>query len=170
MTGARRDGWAFQSTFGPTALASTAIGAGWDTLLDHPREYSGQWDGFGKRAGMRASTTAARSIMEAGSGAIWKEDPRYHRAAGQAFPRRLSNAVKMSVMTQDSDGRPMPAYSRFIAIPASSFLSNTWRAPSESTNSAALVRIGTGFVGRLLGNVWTEFWPDLRQRVFRKSH
>jgi hypothetical protein len=170
ITGGRRAEWAFQSTFGITALASTAIGAGWDTLLDHPREYSTQWDGFGKRAGMRASTTAARSIMEAGFSAIWDEDPRYHRAAGQPFQNRLANIFKMSVMARDSDGRPMPAYSRFIAIPASSFLSNTWRAPSDAGTSAAMARIGTGFLGRLAGNAWGEFWPDIRRRIFHKSH
>lgn len=169
ITGERRAVWAFQSTLGGTALASTAIGGGWDTLLDRPREYNTHWDGFGKHMGLRASTTAARSIMEAGLSASWNEDPRYHRAAGQPFRGRLANIISMSVMARDSDGRPMPAYSRFVAIPASSFLSNAWRPPSDSTTASALVRIGTGFAGRLLGNAWGEFWPDVRTRIFHKS-
>jgi len=170
LTGERRSIWAVQSTFGVTALASTAIGGGWDTLLDRPREYSTHWDGFGKRMGLRASTTAVRSTVEAGLGAIWHEDPRYHRAAGQSFRSRVANIVKMSVMARDSDGRPMPAYSRFVAIPASSFLSNTWRPPSDATAGNAVIRIGTGFAGRLLGNAWGEFWPDVRVRIFHKLH
>jgi hypothetical protein len=119
---------------------------------------------------MRGSTTAARSVIEVGLGAIWDEDPRYHRAAGEPFQNRIANIFKMSVMARDSDGRDMPAYSRFVAIPASSFLSNSWRAPSDRTTAAAVARIGTGFLGRLMGNAWGEFWPDVRSRIFHKSH
>jgi len=162
----RRAIWAVQSTVGGTAIASTAIGAGWDTLMDTPKEYTTNWDGYGRRFGLRTSATAVRTGIEAGLSAVWGEDPRYHRAAGQPFKSRLANIVKMTVMTHDSDGRMMPAYSRFVAIPASSVISNAWRPPSDTTAGNTVLRIGTGFLGRMAGNAWGEFWPDVRARVF----
>src|SRR5213593_236146 len=82
ITTQRRILWGVQSTVGPTAIVSSAIGAGWDTLIDRPKEYNTNWDGFGKHYGLRTSVTAVRSIMEASLSSVWDEDPRYHRAAG----------------------------------------------------------------------------------------
>jgi len=168
ISGKRRALWAIESTVGPTSIAGTALGAGWDSLIDRPKEYNTRWSGFGQRYALRTTTTASRAIMEAGLSALWDEDPRYHRAAGQPFNSRVRNIVRMTVMARDSDGRGMPAYSRFIAIPASSFLSNAWRPPSDSTMRYSFLRIGTGFLGRMAGNAWAEFWPDVRTRIFHK--
>ena len=71
--------------------------------------------------------------MEAGLGAIWGEDPRYTRDVGAPFGHRVGHAVKMTFMAQNRDGKLMPAYARFIAIPGSNFLSNAWRAPGDDT-------------------------------------
>lgn len=58
----------------------------------------------------------------------------------------------------------MPAYARYVAIPGSNFLSNTWRAYSEATVGRAFVRTGFGFLGRAGSNTFHEFWPDVRQK------
>ena len=74
----------------------------------------------------------------------------------------------MTFLAQDRDGKVMPAYARYIAIPGNNFLSNTWRADSEATTSAAVTRTLTGFLGRMAGNAFDEFWPDVKQRLSRK--
>ena len=62
----------------------------------------------------------------------------------------------------------MPAYARYVAIPGNNFLSNTWREPSEATNSSAAYRTGLGFLGRMAGNAFMEFWPDVKRKVLRR--
>ena len=61
-----------------------------------------------------------------------------------------------------------PAYARFIAIPGSNFLSNTWRVSGDDTAGSACIRTGLGFAGRFGSNAFDEFWPDVKQKVFHR--
>lgn len=159
-----RAGWVVDSTMGPASLAGGAISAGFGTAFNLPEEYGTHWEGFGKRYGMRLTGIATSNVMEAGIGSIWGEDPRYLRVSGRPFGARVGNVIKMTFLAQDRQGRTMPAYGRFIAITGSNFLSNTWRADSEATNSRATVRVSLGFLGRMASNAWQEFWPDVHDR------
>jgi hypothetical protein len=169
MSASERVRWVLQSTLGPESLAAGLFSAGWGTGFDSPKEYGPHWEGFGDRYGMRLSGLAASNTMEAGLGAIWGEDPRYVRDQGAPFGHRLGHAAKMTFMAEDRNGNVMPAYARFIAIPGSNFLSNTWRPESDSTVDRALIRTGLGFLGRFGGNTFDEFWPDVRQKLFHRS-
>jgi len=169
ITGKQRLEWVAMSTVGPESLAGGAISAGWGTLRNTPHEYGTHWSGFGDRYGMRLTGIATSHTMEAGLGSMWGEDPRYVRFAEGPFGARLGHVVKMTFMARNRNGQLMPAYARFAAIPASNFLSNTWRADSEATASRATVRIGLGFLGRMAGNAFDEFWPDVKQKLFHKG-
>jgi hypothetical protein len=102
--------WVIVSTVGPTSLAAGALSAGWGTLFNLPSEYGTHWEGFGKRYGMRLTGIATGSLMEAGLGAAWGEDPRYFRAAGQPLKRRIGRVIKMTFLAQNRNGNTMPAY------------------------------------------------------------
>jgi len=160
--------WFLTSTVGPPSLAGGLFSAGWGTLFNSPREYGPHWEGFGKRYGMRFTGLSTGNAMEAGLGSLWDEDPRYVRANGQPFKKRVLNVIKMTFMARYGDGTLHPAYARFAAIPGNNFLSNTWRADSEATAGRAAFRTGLGFLGRMGGNAFHEFWPDIRTRVFRR--
>lgn len=168
ILGRDRLNWVIASTVGPATLTGGVISAAWGTLLDSPPEYGPHWDGFGARYGMRLTGVATSNAMEAGAGAIWGEDPRYFRAAGRPFGERVTNVIKMTFLGRNREGGMMPAYGRYAAIAGNNFLSNAWRADSEATASAAELRILLGFLGRMSGNAFQEFWPDVRQR-FRKK-
>jgi len=165
ITGQERIKWAVRRTIGSGALFSAA----WGTLFDVPREYGTHWQGFGERYAIRLSTLAVSNTMEAGLGAIWGEDPRYVRDAGAPFRNRIGHAAKMTFMAENRDGNLMPAYARFVALPGSNFLSNTWRADSDATLGRASVRTGLRFLGRLGSNTFQEFWPDVRQRLLNRG-
>ena len=67
------------------------------------------------------------------------------------------------------NGDTMPAYARYIATAGNNFLSNTWRESSEADTTHALERTALGFAARMSSNVFKEFWPDVRDRLFRRS-
>jgi hypothetical protein len=157
------------NSIGPPELAVGIFSAGISTALDRPPEYDTHWDGFGERYGMRFTSIVPGNIMEAGLGAIWGEDPRYFRVPDEHFGARLKSIVKQTFVARHSDGSFAPAYARFIAIPASNFLSNTWRPDSEANTHDALIRTAEGFAGRMAANAFVEFWPDIRTHVFHKS-
>jgi len=166
ITGEGRVKWVVLNTVGPISLAGGVVSSAWGTLFDVPREYDTHWDGFGKRYGMRLTGVATSNAMEAGLGTLWGEDPRYHRTQGEPFGARVRNVVKMTFLARNDYGEIVPAYARYAGIAGSSFLSNTWRPNSQADAGHAVARIGLGFLGRMSGNAFREFWPDVRERVF----
>ena len=108
--------------------------------------------------------------MEAAFGSLWGEDPRYFRATGQPFKGRLKNVVVMTFAARQEDNSLAPAYARCLGNAGNNFLSNTWRANSESGVGDACVRIGLGFAGRMGSNAFAEFWPDARKYIFHRKH
>jgi hypothetical protein len=167
LSAKERLNWITTSTLGPTSLLGASLGAGLSTLTDARPAYDRHWDGFGKRVGINVAGSAMSNTMEGGLGAAWGEDPRYPRDGEGPFKSRLGHALKMTYMATNRDGQLRPAYARFIAIPASNFLSNTWR-PDNATVGGALSRTAFGFLGHLGGNVFAEFWPDFARKVFRR--
>ncbi|HTW64683.1 MAG TPA: hypothetical protein VME17_08715 [Bryobacteraceae bacterium] len=162
--------WILEHTVGPESLAAGLVSAGWSTGFDSPKEYGTHWEGFGERYGMRLTGIATSNTMEAGLGAIWGEDPRYIRDEGASFGHRIGHAAKMTFLAENRDGKLMPAYARYIAVPGSNFLSNTWRPDSDATVNRAIIRTGLGFLGRFGCNTFDEFWPDVQHKMFHRGH
>jgi hypothetical protein len=99
-------------------------------------------------------------MMEASLGALWDEDPRYVRAAGQPLKQRLARVVKMAFVARNRNGEFVPAYARYVSVPVNSYVSNAWRPDSEKDARHVVMRIPMAFVNRTIGNAFTEFWPD----------
>lgn len=168
ISGKQRIAWAVQQTFGPESLLVGTLTAGIGTGRDTPPEYGPHWDGYAKRYGMRFTGIAASNTIEAGLGALWGEDPRYVRYQNLTFKKRIANVFLLSLMARNRDGKLMPAYARYIAIPANNFLANTWRVSSEANTSSALTRTGYGILGEVASNAWSEFWPDLKRKFLKR--
>jgi hypothetical protein len=169
ITGRQRLNWFVKSTVGPVGLAAGLFSAGFGTALNRPREYGPHWEGFGKRYGMRLTGVSTGNAMEAGLGALWGEDPRYFRAAGRPVKARIKNIVVMTFIARRADGSFAPAYARYAATAGNNFLSNTWRADSESSVGDACLRTALGFAGRMGSDAFAEFWPTLTKHLFHKK-
>ena len=149
--------WLLVENLSPAALAENVAIGGVDTLFNTPKEYQPHWKGFGLRIGLITENYALKSSMEVGLGSIWGEDPRYIRTEGLPLKRRLASVIKMTFLARTRSGDTMPAYSRFVAFPASSFLANEWEPHSQATANEALVRVGLGFLSRMGENAYKEF-------------
>jgi hypothetical protein len=170
VTAWQRLGWFDQKTFGISNLGGSLPGAAWLTFLDRPHEAGPHWEGFAERYGVSVSTNAVSNAMEAGLGAAWGEDPRYARAAaGSSFKSRLGHIAQWTVVAPGRDGELHPAYARFIAFSGSSFISNAWREPSDTSVGHSLDRIGIGLLGRMGSNAFEEFWPDAKKKLFHRG-
>ena len=159
MTAGERVRWLVHQNLGPMEVAEDVVAGAQRTLSNKPKEYGPHWDGFAKRVGMVKANYGVKSVMEAGLGSIWGEDPRYHRTEGAGFSARLGHVVKMTFFARNSSGNEVPAYARLMAIPGSNFLANTWMPDSEAHASDALLRTGLGFLSRMGGNAFKEFKP-----------
>jgi hypothetical protein len=162
--------WFDQKTFGVSNLGGTLPGAAWGTLLDRPHEAGPHWQGFAERYGVAMSTNAVSNTIEASLGAIWGEDPRYKRAGAEVpFKSRLSHVAKWTVLAPNRNGELRPAYARFIAISSASFISNSWREPSDTDLDESLGRIAFGLLGHMVSNAFDEFWPDAKRKLFHHN-
>lgn len=159
--------WFVNSSLGPKSLGAGVISSAWGTGFNNPEEYGPHWDGFAKRYGMRLTGIATSNAIEVGLGSVWGEDPRYPAAGSGKMWSRVGNAAKYTFVAKRSDGSITPAYARYAGIAGGNFVSNAWRAESESTTGSALQRTGLGFAGRFASNLFDEFWPDVRNRLRR---
>ena len=161
--------WFIDSTVGPETLTVGLFSAGIGTARDAPPEYGSHLAGYGKRYAMRLTGVSTGNAMEASIGAIWGEDPRYFRTYRQSYAGRMRNVVVMTFLAHNREGSLMPAYARYTATVGNNFLSNTWRVDSEANTNAALVRTLYGFAGLMGKNAFTEFWPEIKARIFRQK-
>ena len=168
ITNHERLRWFVKSSLGAQSLVAGIFSAGIGIGLNRPREYGPSWNGFGSRYGVRLTGVVTGNAMEAGLGALWGEDPRYIRAAGEPFVARMGNIVKMTFVAPRLDGHLAPAYARFAATAGNNFLSDSWRVQSESTLGAATARTALGFLLRMGTNAFAEFWPDFHG-LFRNN-
>jgi hypothetical protein len=165
ITPGQRFLWATVHTVGWQSLLYGVIPAAVGTAENHPREYGPHWAGFGDRYGIRLAGLATSNSMEAGLGLLWHENPRYKPEPEKSFGGRLKSVVYQTFFTRRSDGSFEPAYARYLAIPGSNFLSNTWRVNSEADTSHALERTGYGFAGAMGSNAFYEFWPGIKAHL-----
>jgi hypothetical protein len=166
VTTRQRLRWFISNTIGPPHLAAGVFTSGFGTALDRPREYGPGWGGFGDRYGMRLTGISTGNGLEASIGSLWSEDPRYFRVPRLPFKARLRSVAKQTFVARRADGNYAPAYARYIAVPGSNFLSNTWRVESEANTHDALLRTAEGFAGRMASNAYEEFWPSIKSFLF----
>jgi hypothetical protein len=169
ITPGQRLGWILKSTLGPKNLTAGIFVSGLSTWHNEPPEYGPHWEGYGKRYGLRLTVGGTSNVIEAGLGSIWGEDPRYKRAEGQPVGRRVFHVFTSTFVTHNRNGDPMPAYARYIAVPGGNLVSNMWRPDSQATVANAAVRTGFGFLSRIIGNAFSEFFPDLREHAFHRK-
>jgi hypothetical protein len=168
LTQTQRLKWTTVSTIGPANLAGGLFSAGYGTLANKPPEYGPHWEGYFKRQGLRLTGSATSNLIEAELGAMWGEDPRYRRLGTGSAKSRTWYVIKSSFLAYDRNGNRMPAYARYAAISSSNVISNAWRPDSQRTVGDTTTRIGLGFSGRIIGNAFSEFFPDVMKKLRKK--
>jgi hypothetical protein len=165
ITGIERINWIVDGMLGPRSLAVGVIASTWQTSWHIPDEWSRSAFGFRERYLEREADVAISNTIEAGLGALWGEDPRYIRAPRGSVRSRAAYAVKTVVLAPRTDGRLKPAWGRFAGNVFNNVIENAWLPPSMTTPGQTALRSANGLLGRLAGNLWDEFWPDIRTRL-----
>ena len=167
ITGQQRIEWVVDGTVGPRSLAVGVIAMAWQTAWDTPEEWGRSWSGAGKRYLAREADVAISNTLEAGLGALWHEEPRYIPSHRRGVRARTYYAMKTVFLAQRSDGRLAPAWGRYVANTLNNVIENAWLPPSVTTPEQTLIRSADGFLGRLIGNIYEEFWPDAKRLLHR---
>jgi hypothetical protein len=169
MTTAERVHWVVDGTIGIQSLALVGpIGVAWQTAWNQPEEWGQSWSGAGKRYLQREADVAISGTIEAGLGAIWGARADYIRSGRKGVKPRLAYALKTVFLAHHPDGHLEFAWARLAGNTLNNAIENTWLPPSATTWGQTTWRSASGFGTRALGNVWEEFWPDVRKRLLKR--
>jgi hypothetical protein len=165
ITGLERVHWIVDGIVGPRSLGVGVLGGIWQTGFNTPQEWGRTPSGFGKRYLEREADVAISNTIEAGLGALWGEEPRYIPSDRRGLRPRVQYALKTAFLAQRRDGRLTPAWGRYAGNVFNNLIENSWLPPSATTPGETAIRSVEGMVTRMLGNLWEEFWPEVRKRI-----
>ena len=170
MDAKERGKWFVKATIGPESLLGGLWSTGWGVMSETPEEYPSNLEGFGKRFGMRMTGVSTGNAINVTLGAVWGEDPRYWRVgSGQTFGQRAKHIVGHTFVTKYDDGKTRFAWARLAGNVGNNSLSNLWREQSEVGAGPTAERIAFGVLGQMASNAFSEFWPDVKKKVFKRK-
>jgi len=161
----------FKETVDPFTFASAAGGAAMSQAGNNDPRY-GQGSGpYAQRFGAAlADITTQNFFSDAVLSSILHEDPRYYRRGPQyRFWYRVGYAVSRVVVGRTDSGKTIFNRSNIFGMVMGIGLSNAYYPPRSVNATEMGSRLGTSLVASALGNILPEFWPDIRQKVFRRK-
>ena len=155
-------------TASPGFVVEMAAYAGVLHGMDTPREWGQGSAAYGKRVASAAGATAIRNVFAFALDSTLHEDPRYRRSGRGNFFARMGHAARETFVTRTDGGRTCFATWRFGSAVGAACLSNVWYPDRLNTFSSGMEQ-GAATIGLdLLGNVASEFWPDVKHIVLRR--
>ena len=152
-----------KATYGPGALAGTAVWSGVNQWRDAPDEWGQGMAGYGRRYASRAGQRTVSNSIRFGIGAALREDPRYFPSERKGILPRMSHALASTFVTRTDSGGRRFAVSSFAGTLGSAFISNTWHPAREDDTNHAFKRAGISLAVDTGMNVFQEFWPDVKR-------
>jgi hypothetical protein len=156
-------------SFGPLALVGSAAYAGILQEADTPTEWGQGGSGYGKRFASTLACSALHSALALGLDTTLHQDPRYFRSTHTGFWHRTGHAFRGTILTRTDKGAETLSTWRIGSAYGTAFISNQWYPGRLNTVGLGFAE-GTLQLGfDLLGNLGSEFWPDIKRKVFRRK-
>jgi hypothetical protein len=155
----------------PVGWFSAVLSSGYAQWTNGDPKYGTDSAAFGERLGAGALRDASmRFLSDSLLPTLTHEDPRYYRKAyGGVVTRGLYAASRVFVARRDSGVRGFN-YSDTLGHFAASALTPTYYpAPSANRRVVAATWV-LSLAGDAGGNLFLEFWPDVRDAVFHQHH
>jgi hypothetical protein len=151
-----------KATFGPLALVSVGVVAGYEQLTNTPGPWGQGGEAYAERFGSTFGISFVDQYTEFALAAALHEDPRYYPSADASFKARIKSALKQTLIRRTDAGGERFAYAEFGGALAGGFVANAWLPRTDNS-------VGDGFetagllIARDLGfNLIREFVPMFR--------
>ena len=155
------------NVFGYEVLLRSAVGAGIRQANGIPEEWGGGTEGYGKRFASGFGQHFVSGTLQYGISSALHEDNRYFASGETGTFRRITYAIKSTVLARHDDGKQYFSISHISGTAGGAFISRLWSPPSVSGPKHAAVSFGVSMSYGMGFNLFHEFWPDLK-RGFRK--
>jgi hypothetical protein len=160
-----------KSSFDPFTAASAFIGSGFSQAGNDDPKYGNGSSAYAKRFGAAITDYTTQNLF---SGfvlaSLLHEDPRYFRKGPQkGILARTGYALSMTVVTKWDSGKWGPNLSGVGGMGMGIAFSDLYYPRSSVNGSVIWSRVGTSMMGSAIGNMMSEFWPDIRTRVLGRT-
>jgi hypothetical protein len=171
MTPRQKWNLAWRETVDPFNIGSAALGAAMSQMDHETPKYTGSM-GFPKRFGAAQADFATQNFFSAGVFAnLFHQDPRYFRQGPQSgIPGRAAYSLSRLLIARQDSGKWSINASNIFGMILGIVASNAYYPASSRTGSVMAARVGTSMMGGAIGNVLSEFWPDIQKKFWPKKH
>jgi hypothetical protein len=158
-----------KETFDPFTGVSAAIGSAFAQSGNGDPRYGHGGKAYAERFGAAVTDFATQNLFsDAILASLLHQDPRYFRKGPQSrILARVGYAVSRMVVTRQDSGRAAFNFSGVIGMSLGIAASNLYYPRASVNGSVAGSRFGTSMMSGAIGNLLSEFWPDIRAKVFR---
>jgi|GEM_PF-1021471 len=93
------------------------------------------------------------------------QDPHYHRMPNKSIPKRVLHTITQVFWTRSDTDRPMFNYSNVVGSMAEEAVATTYVPYQQTGWGAAAERVSFNYAFDPIGNMVTEFLPDVAKHV-----
>jgi hypothetical protein len=153
----------------PVGWFPAILSAGYDQLTNGDPKYGSDSVAFGERVGAAfLRESSYRFFSDSLFPTLTHEDPRYFRKANGGVKARGLYAAEQAFVGQRDNGSTGINYSDILGHLAGSALTATYY-PAPSVSARVVMETwGISLAGEAGGNLFLEFWPDVRDAVFHR--
>jgi len=162
---------AFKENVDPFNIASAAMAAGFSQMGNQTPKYGEGGAAYGKRFGAALADFGTQNIFSAGLLAnLLHQDPRYYRKGpGTGVLKRVVYSVSRIVIARQDSGAAAFNASGVFGTVMGIAASNLYYPAASQRVEVMLDRLNTSFTGGIMGNLMSEFWPDLQKKFFHRK-
>lgn len=160
-----------KETFDPVNIGTALFTAAESQAGNQTPKYGEGWTNYGRRAGAAQLDFASQNFFSAGVlASLLHQDPRYFRRGPQStFIRRFFYSIGQVVIARQDSGRHAFNASGIGGM-AMGIAASNLSYPAASRNGTVMFgRVWTSMMGGAVGNLMSEFWPDVQKwKFFRR--
>ena len=162
---------AVKETVDPVNIATAFFTAAESQYGNQTPKYGEGWPNYGRRVYAAQLDFASQNFFSAGLLAtLLHQDPRYFRRGPQSkFMRRIFYSIGQLVIARQDSGRQSFNTSNIGGMAMGIAASNLYYPAASRNGTVMASRVWTSLMGGAVGNLMSEFWPDVQQRFFKRK-
>jgi hypothetical protein len=170
MTSKEKWHLAWKCIVDPFNIGSAAVGAGFSQAANDTPKYGRDREALAKRFGAAIGDFSSQELFSTGIFAtLLHQDPRYFRRGPRSgLLVRVAVSLKQVVVARQDSGAQAFNASNILGVAAGIGLSNLYYPSASRTGTVMRGRVVTSLGGDGIGNLVSEFWPDIRRKYFSK--
>ena len=162
---------ALKESVDPFNVLNAAMGAAFSQRGNQTPKYGEGDVAYARRFGAALADFSTQNFFSAGLLAtVLHQDPRYYRKGpGTGVPKRVVYSVSRLVIARQDSGANAFNASGIGGMMLGIAASNLYYPAVSVRGSVMACRVSTSLTGGIMGNLMSEFWPDIQKRFFHKN-